>query len=237
MTVEEGVVETGLDRKAWVFSNTEAERPHTEPRYAYRFAKRLFDIVFSTCVLIVLFIPALILCAAIRAESPGSPIYVQHRVARIGKDGVFRVFPMYKFRSMCKDADSRLEELQELNEADGPLFKIKEDPRITRIGRFIRKHSIDEMPQFINCWLGHMSVCGPRPAFLREVEHYDEHALRRLSVKPGVTGYWQIHGRSNTSFDDMVQLDLRYIEERSMLTDIRTILRTVVVVFTGHGAW
>jgi lipopolysaccharide/colanic/teichoic acid biosynthesis glycosyltransferase len=237
MEIDEGVIETGPNTKVWVFLNTRVEEPCVEVRYAYRIAKRLFDIVFSTCVLLILFIPALILCAAIRAESPGSPIYVQHRVARIGRNGVLKVFPMYKFRSMCEDADSRLDELKELNEADGPLFKIKDDPRVTRIGRFIRKHSIDEMPQFINCWLGHMSVCGPRPAFLREVEHYDEQALKRLSVKPGVTGYWQIHGRSHTTFNDMVQLDLRYIKERSMLTDIKTILKTVAVVFTGKGAW
>ena len=121
-------------------------------RYAYRFFKRLFDIVFSACVIVILLAPSIILCIAIRAESPGAPIYVQRRVGCIGKHGEIITFPMLKFRSMYKDADQRLEELKHLNEADGPLFKMKDDPRVTRIGKFIRKHSLDELPQFINCF-------------------------------------------------------------------------------------
>ncbi|KGI71904.1 hypothetical protein HMPREF9458_02129 [Eggerthella lenta 1_1_60AFAA] len=147
-----------------------------------------------------------------------------------------RTFDMYKFRSMHKDADERLAELADLNEADGPLFKIKDDPRVTRIGKFIRKHSIDELPQFLNCLMGQLSCVGPRPPLPSEVAQYDERAMRRLSVKPGLTGYWQVRGRSDTTFDDMVDMDLAYIEERSFSTDLRVIAKTVITMFDGKGA-
>lgn len=136
-------------------------------RLVYRFFKRLFDIVFSALVIAVLLIPSLLLCVAIRIESPGSPIYIQHRVGRIGKHGEVITFPMLKFRSMYKDADERLAELKDLNEADGPLFKMKDDPRVTKIGGFIRKHSLDELPQFVNCFLGQipLRILKTRPEF------------------------------------------------------------------------
>ena len=210
--------------------------PHEEGRLAYRFLKRAFDIAFSLCVIAVLLAPSLLLCLAIRIESSGNPIYSQKRVGRIGRSGEVETFDMYKFRSMHKDADARLAGLKDLNEADGPLFKIKDDPRVTRIGRFIRKHSIDELPQFANCLLGQISCVGPRPPLPSEVAQYDERAMRRLSVKPGLTGYWQVSGRSDTTFDDMVDLDLKYIEERGVLTDFKVIFKTVAVVFTGKGA-
>ena len=192
---------------------SEAEGPVPVPapaegRLGYRFVKRAFDIAFSLCAIAVLLVPSIILCVAIRLESPGCPIYSQKRVGRIGRSGEVRTFDMYKFRSMHKDADERLSELQELNEADGPLFKIKDDPRVTRIGKFIRKHSIDELPQFLNCLMGQLSCVGPRPPLPSEVAQYDERAMRRLSVKPGLTGYWQVRGRSDTTFDDMVAMDL-----------------------------
>lgn len=206
-------------------------------RYAYCFFKRLFDIVFSACVIAILLIPSIILCIAIRAESPGAPIYVQRRVGCIGKHGEIITFPMLKFRSMYKDADQRLEELKHLNEADGPLFKMKDDPRVTRIGKFIRKHSLDELPQFINCFLGHLSTVGPRPPLPNEVLEYDEKALQRLSVKPGITGFWQVRGRSDLSFDEMIELDLLYIKERSFKTDLWLVLKTVKVVIAGGGAY
>ena len=210
--------------------------PREEGRLAYRFLKRAFDIVFSLLVIAILLIPSLLLCLAIRIESPGSPIYSQKRVGRIGRNGEVETFDMYKFRSMHKDADERLADLQELNEADGPLFKIKDDPRVTNIGRFIRKHSIDELPQFANCLFGQLSCVGPRPPLPSEVAQYDARAMRRLSVKPGLTGYWQVSGRSDTTFDDMVDLDLNYIIERSVFTDLKVIARTVAVVFNGKGA-
>ena len=218
--------------------DAEARVGHTrdDARLAYRFLKRMFDIVFSLGVIAVLLVPSLLLCLAIRLESPGNPIYSQKRVGRIGKSGEVETFDMYKFRSMHKDADERLADLKDLNEADGPLFKIKDDPRVTRIGRFIRRHSIDELPQFANCLLGQLSCVGPRPPLPSEVAQYDGRAMRRLSVKPGLTGYWQVSGRSDTSFDDMVDLDLKYIEERGVLTDLRVIARTITVMFTGKGA-
>ena len=192
---------------------SEAEGPVPVPapaegRLGYRFVKRAFDIAFSLCAIAVLLVPSIILCVAIRLESPGCPIYSQKRVGRIGRSGEVRTFDMYKFRSMHKDADERLSELQELNEADGPLFKIKDDPRVTRIGKVIRKHSIDELPQFLNCLMGQISCVGPRPPLPSEVAQYDARAMRRLSVKPGLTGYWQVRGRSDTTFDDMVAMDL-----------------------------
>ena len=220
---------------------SEAEGPVRAParadgRWGYRFVKRAFDIAFSLVAIAVLLIPSIVLCAAIRLESPGNPLYSQKRVGRIGRDGQIRTFDMYKFRSMHKDADERLAELAELNEADGPLFKIKDDPRVTRIGKFIRKHSIDELPQFLNCLMGQLSCVGPRPPLPSEVAQYDERAMRRLSVKPGLTGYWQVRGRSDTTFDDMVDMDLAYIEERSFSTDLRVIAKTVITMFDGKGA-
>ena len=220
---------------------SEAEGPVPVPapaegRLGYRFVKRAFDIAFSLCAIAVLLVPSIILCVAIRLESPGCPIYSQKRVGRIGRSGEVRTFDMYKFRSMHKDADERLFELQELNEADGPLFKIKDDPRVTRIGKFIRKHSIDELPQFLNCLMGQLSCVGPRPPLPSEVAQYDERAMRRLSVKPGLTGYWQVRGRSDTTFDDMVAMDLAYIEERSFLVDLKVIAKTVVTMLDGKGA-
>ena len=220
---------------------SEAEGPIRAPeradgRWGYRFAKRAFDIVFSLAAIAALLIPSIVLCAAIRLESPGNPIYSQKRVGRIGRDGQVRTFDMYKFRSMSADADERLAELADLNEADGPLFKIKDDPRVTRIGRFIRKHSIDELPQFLNCLAGQLSCVGPRPPLPSEVAQYDGRAMRRLSVKPGLTGYWQVSGRSDTTFEDMVDMDLAYIEERSFLVDLKVIAKTVVTMLDGKGA-
>ena len=220
---------------------SEAEGPVRAParadgRWGYRFVKRAFDIAFSLVAIAVLLIPSIVLCAAIRLESPGNPLYSQKRVGRIGRDGQIRTFDMYKFRSMHKDADERLAELADLNEADGQLFKIKDDPRVTRIGKFIRKHSIDELPQFLNCLMGQLSCVGPRPPLPSEVAQYDERAMRRLSVKPGLTGYWQVRGRSDTTFDDMVDMDLAYIEERSFSTDLRVIAKTVITMFDGKGA-
>lgn len=206
-------------------------------RLGYHFLKRIFDIIFSACVIIILLIPSLVLCLAICIESPGSPIYVQRRVGRIGKHGEVIAFPMLKFRSMYKDADERLEEIKHLNEADGPLFKIKDDPRVTKIGKFIRKHSLDELPQFINCFMGHLSTVGPRPPLPNEVLEYDEKAMKRLSVKPGITGFWQVRGRSDLSFDEMIELDLLYINERSIKTDLWLIGKTISVVFEGDGAY
>ena len=205
-------------------------------RIGYRFVKRAFDIAFSACVIAVAIVPSAVLCAAIAIESPGCPLYRQRRVGRIGADGRPREFTMWKFQSMVKGADRMKDALLAENEVEGPMFKMKDDPRVTRIGRFIRKHSIDEFPQFLNVLLGDMSVVGPRPPLPREVAQYDEWAMQRLAVKPGLTGPWQVGGRSDVDFDDMVRLDLGYIARRGVMTDLKLILQTVAVVFTGKGA-
>ena len=205
-------------------------------RLAYRAVKRVFDIVFSGVVLAIIAIPSLVLAAAIRLESEGNPFYSQIRVGQTHRDGSLTIFRMWKFRSMYKDADERLAELKEQNEIAGAMFKMREDPRVTKIGRFIRKHSIDEFPQFVNVFLGQMSVVGPRPPLPNEVAEYTEYDLQRLAVKPGITGWWQVTDRNSTSFDGMVQRDLEYIARRGILTDLRIIALTVIEVITGKGA-
>lgn len=205
-------------------------------RLAYRAVKRAFDIVFSGAVLIVIAIPSLLLAVAIRLESEGSPFYSQIRVGQTRPDGSLTTFRMWKFRSMYKDADERLAELKEQNEIAGAMFKMREDPRVTKIGKFIRKHSIDEFPQFLNVFLGQMSVVGPRPPLPNEVAEYTENDLQRLVVKPGITGWWQVTDRSDTDFDGMLRRDLEYISTRSVGTDLKIIALTVIEVISGNGA-
>ena len=205
-------------------------------RLAYRTAKRVFDIVFSGCVLAVIALPSLVLAAAIRLESEGNPFYSQIRVGQTRPDGSLTTFRMWKFRSMYKDADERLAELKEQNEIAGAMFKMREDPRVTKIGRFIRKHSIDEFPQFLNVFLGQMSVVGPRPPLPNEVAEYTEFDLQRLAVKPGITGWWQVTERNSTGFDGMVRRDLEYIANRGIFTDLKIVILTVIEVITGKGA-
>ena len=205
-------------------------------RLAYRTVKRAFDIVFSGCVLAVIAVPSLVLAAAIRLESEGNPFYSQIRVGQTHRDGSLSTFRMWKFRSMYKDADERLAELKGRNEIAGAMFKMRDDPRVTKIGKFIRKHSIDEFPQFLNVFLGQMSVVGPRPPLPIEVAEYTEYDLQRLAVKPGITGWWQVTDRNSTGFDGMVQRDLEYIAKRGVITDIKIVLLTIVEVITGSGA-
>ena len=205
-------------------------------RLAYRTAKRAFDIVFSGCVLAVIAVPSLVLAAAIRLESEGNPFYSQIRVGQTHRDGSLSTFRMWKFRSMYKDADERLAELKGQNEIAGAMFKMKDDPRVTKIGKFIRKHSIDEFPQFLNVFLGQMSVVGPRPPLPNEVAEYTKFDLQRLAVKPGITGWWQVTDRNDTDFDGMVQRDLEYIAKCGVLTDLKIVALTVIEVLTGNGA-
>ena len=212
-------------------------REANEGKWAYRAARRLVDIAFSGTVIALGLVPAAIICAAIRLESPGCPIYKQTRVCRTHRDGSMHEFTMYKFRSMYADADERLVALKAENEVEGAMFKMKDDPRVTRVGRFLRRHSIDEFPQFVNVFLGQMTIVGPRPPLPAEVAEYDAWAMQRLAVKPGLTGYWQVGGRSDVDFDDMVELDLKYIHERSLWVNLKVILRTIKVVFTGEGAY
>ena len=206
-------------------------------RLAYRAAKRAFDIVFSGAALVLIVIPSLVLAAAIRLESEGSPFYSQIRVGQTRPDGSLTTFRMWKFRSMYKDADERLSELKEQNEIAGAMFKMREDPRVTKIGKFIRKHSIDEFPQFLNVFLGQMSVVGPRPPLPNEVAEYTEYDLQRLAVKPGITGLWQVTERNSASFDGMVHRDLEYIAKRGIVMDLKIVLLTVLEVFNGSDAY
>lgn len=194
------------------------------------FLKRTLDITFSFLVLVILAPFLLIVALAIKLDSPGPALYVSDR---IGKKG--RVFRCFKFRTMVPDAERRRASIQHMNERDGVLFKITNVPRITRVGRLLRKYSLDELPQFVNVLLGHMSVVGPRPPIASEVREYKLSHLRRLDVKPGITGLWQVQGRQDPSFDSYVSLDVTYIEHWSMWLDIKIILRTVGVVLEGTG--
>jgi len=192
--------------------------------------KRVLDILFSGLVLLVL-APFLILIAvAIKIESQGPVFYTSER---IGKKGC--IFRCYKFRTMVLDAEKRRAEIMHMNERDGVLFKVTKDPRITTVGRFLRKYSLDELPQFINVLRGDMSIVGPRPPLASEVVEYKLNHLRRLDVTPGITGLWQVQARQDPSFDSYVSLDVAYIESWSIWLDIKIMVRTVGVVFSGTG--
>jgi exopolysaccharide biosynthesis polyprenyl glycosylphosphotransferase len=193
--------------------------------------KRAFDVVSSAAAL-VLFSPVILATAiAVKLESPG-PVFF--RQVRVGKNG--RPFRMFKFRSMRVDAEDRLEALRLQNEASGPVFKMRNDPRVTRVGGFIRRYSIDELPQFLNVLSGEMSVVGPRPPVPAEVRQYERWQRRRLSVKPGITCTWQVSGRSDVSFDRWMELDLAYIDSWSLWQDVRICFETIPAVLTSRGA-
>jgi lipopolysaccharide/colanic/teichoic acid biosynthesis glycosyltransferase len=174
----------------------------------------------------------LLLAALIKLTSPGPVLYKQERVGRDGQP-----FMMYKFRSMVADADKHKESLEHLNQADGLLFKIRNDPRVTKVGRLMRKFSVDEFPQLLNVIEGDMSLVGPRPPLPGEVAKYEEWHFRRLQVVPGMTGLWQISGRSDLSFDDAVKLDIYYIENWSPRLDFSILFRTIPVVLLPKGAY
>jgi exopolysaccharide biosynthesis polyprenyl glycosylphosphotransferase len=195
-------------------------------------AKRLFDLLVSG-MFIVVFSPLMIFLAIIiRLESNGPALFIQERVGLDGKS-----FRMIKFRSMVLDAEEKLSLLKYRSEGNGVLFKLKNDPRVTRVGAVIRKLSLDELPQLINIFLGSMSLVGPRPPLPHEVEAYEHDAMRRLLVKPGLTGLWQVSGRSNLSWQDSIRLDLYYVENWSLAGDLVILLRTVRAVFRGTGAY
>lgn len=194
------------------------------------FLKRIFDILFSLLVLFLLSPFLLFIAIAIKLDSRGPVLYVSER---IGKKG--RVFRCFKFRTMVYDAEKLRGAILHMNERDGVLFKIANDPRITRVGWLLRKYSLDELPQFLNVLLGHMSVVGPRPPIASEVREYKLSHLRRLDVKPGITGLWQVQGRRDPSFDSYVSLDLTYIEHWSIWLDFKIIIRTIGVVLEGTG--
>ncbi len=201
-------------------------------RRGYWRLRRSQDVFLSLLALLVLWPMLLLVAAIIWLDSPGaSPIYCQTRIGRHG-----RPFKFYKFRSMVPDAEHKLDSLLQYNEMNGPVFKIRDDPRITRVGKFIRKTSIDELPQLWNVLRGEMSIVGPRPGLPREVEQYDDYARQRLLITPGLTCYWQVkRDRNSLSFDEWVELDLRYIRERSFFTDWKIILATFGAIIGMSG--
>ena len=194
--------------------------------------KRIFDIL-SSLSLIVLFGPLMLLIALlVKLEDGGEALFAQTRVGKFGRE-----FKMLKFRSMCLDAEARLKELLAKNHhQEGVTFKIKDDPRITRVGKWLRKFSLDELPQFFNVLKGDMSLVGPRPPVPREVALYSLADRRRLAVKPGITCFWQIGGRSEIDFSGQVQLDVDYIESQSLWVDVKILMQTVPAVLSGKGA-
>ena len=198
---------------------------------AYKFIKRLGDIVLSFAALLVLSPIFFITAAAIMAEDGGPPVFIQERM---GKD--MKPFRFYKFRSMYVGADQKLAELLKDNEQSGHAFKIKDDPRITKVGKVIRRFSIDELPQLVNIIKGDMSIVGPRPILTWQMEEADEYDRQRLIVRPGLTCYWQIQGRPDIPWEEWVELDLDYIEDMGLWTDIKMIAKTIPAVF-GGGAY
>jgi exopolysaccharide biosynthesis polyprenyl glycosylphosphotransferase len=195
-------------------------------------AKRIFDLCGASAVLVLGSPIWLTLALLVRVTSRGPVLYRQKRVGHNG-----RPFTMYKFRTMVTGADAMLKELMQLNEADGPLFKMRQDPRVTRFGRWLRKFSLDELPQLLNVVKGQMSLVGPRPALPNEVENYDDWHHDRLEVAPGITGLWQVRGRSELGFDDYVRLDLFYIENWSIMYDLFILAKTVPTVLSRKGAF
>ncbi len=203
-----------------------------KPKKCYEMVKRLLDILLSIIGLILTSPILLWVSLKIYLEEPGAPILFSQE--RVGKNK--RTFKMYKFRSMCTDAEEKLENLLDKNEIEGAMFKIKDDPRITKIGKFIRKTSLDELPQLWNVLKGEMSLVGPRPPLPREVRQYSHHDEQRLLVKPGCTGIWQVNGRSDVNFKEMVAMDLQYVQQRSIIIDFKIILKTIWKMLYTKGA-
>ena len=198
----------------------------------YLILKRLMDIVGASLGLILASPIMLIVAILIKLEDPKGPIFF----SQIRNGAYPTTFKMYKFRSMYIDAEERLQELMHLNEQSGPAFKIKDDPRITKVGKFIRKTSLDELPQLFNVLKGDMSLVGPRPAIPREVEQYTAYQKQRLFVKPGLTCIWQVSGRNNIGFDQWVELDIKYIKTRNLWLDIKLILMTIPAMLGDENA-
>lgn len=202
-----------------------------ESKLMYNFVKRFIDIFCSGLGIILLSPVFIIVGTIIKLDSKGPVIFSQKRVGKDGKE-----FKMYKFRSMVVNAEELKKKLMHQNEMSGPMFKMKDDPRITKIGKFIRKTSIDELPQLINVLKGEMSLVGPRPSLPKEVAQFEPWMMRRLDVKPGLTCYWQVSGRNNIDFDDWMKLDIKYVEDRSIKLDIKLIFKTFFVLFGDKNA-
>lgn len=213
--------------------NARTEEVLINEQKTYLILKRGLDILCSLMGLIMLSILFFLIGLLIKLEDRRGAIFFKQ--TRIGKDG--KSFQMYKFRSMVSNAEELKASLMDKNEATGPVFKIKEDPRVTRIGKFIRKTSIDELPQLINVLKGEMSLVGPRPSLPQEVAAYTPYERQRLKIVPGITCYWQVGGRSNLSFSEWVELDLKYISERNLIIDFKLIVKTFFVLFGSKDAY
>jgi exopolysaccharide biosynthesis polyprenyl glycosylphosphotransferase len=194
--------------------------------------KRGFDLIASLCVIIVFAIPLLLTALLIKLDNPGPALYTQDRMGWRG-----RKFKLYKFRTMGMDADIQLKKIKHLSDRMGPVFKMRNDPRITRVGKWLRKFSIDEIPQILNVLKGDMSLVGPRPQVLWEAEAYDDHAKKRLRVMPGITGLWQVSGRAALSYEEMIDLDVYYLEHWSLGLDLKILLLTLPAIFAKDGAY
>lgn len=201
-------------------------------RFMYHSIKRIFDFIAAICGAIILSPVMLVIAILIKSEDHGPIFYKQVRVGKNGKR-----FKMYKFRSMFVNADKMLDKLKEQNDVEGPMFKMKDDPRITKIGHFIRKHSLDELPQFLNVIKGDMSLVGPRPPLPSEVAEYSDYDKQRLYVTPGCTGLWQATERNEVGFTEMVQLDIQYIQRASFMFDLWIIWKTVEIVIKPNGSY
>lgn len=204
----------------------------TRPAPADALLRRALDITVAALALLLLLPLLALLALLIRVDSPGPVLFVQKRVGKHGRE-----FPVFKFRSMFTDAETRLDTVLAANERTGPVFKMRHDPRVTRVGRPLRRCSLDELPQLLNVLRGEMSLVGPRPALPREVALYTPRQRGRLSVTPGLTGLWQVSGRAELSFEESVALDLEYVRRQSVWLNIALLVRTVPAVLTGHGAY
>jgi lipopolysaccharide/colanic/teichoic acid biosynthesis glycosyltransferase len=216
-----------------IYRETKQQLAQVDEPKMYLIIKRLIDIIGSLCGIIVLSLLFLVIAILIKIEDPkGKVFFTQKRVGLNGKE-----FNMYKFRSMVSNAEEKLAELLKYNEISGAMFKMKDDPRITKVGKFIRKTSIDELPQLFNVLKGDMSLVGPRPPLPREVAVYSDYDKQRLLVTPGCTGLWQVSGRNSLGFKEMLELDLQYIRRRSTLFDLKIITKTVLVLFGSKDAF
>lgn len=211
--------------------NLNSEAVITDITIGYKFFKRVIDIVCSLAGLLLLSPVLIIVSILIKLESDGPIIFSQDRIGYKGQK-----FKMYKFRSMVVNAEELKKKLAERNEMSGPMFKMKNDPRVTKVGRFIRKTSIDELPQLINILKGEMSLVGPRPSLPKEVKEFEPWMMERLEVKPGLTCYWQVSGRNDIDFEDWMKLDIKYVRERSFCLDMKLIFKTFFVLFGDEHA-
>lgn len=227
------VVQTVTEEQSVPAGTTWLDQDKIKAQKSYLFVKRIFDVIASFIALLLLSPLFLIIAILIKIEEPKGPIfYSQIRVGRNGKK-----FRMYKFRSMCVDADKKLKKLLAKNEVEGAMFKMKDDPRITKVGKWIRKTSVDELPQLWNVLHGDMALVGPRPPLPRETATYSEYDKQRLYVQPGCTGLWQVSGRNDVGFHEMVALDIEYIKTRNLWVDIKIMFKTVGIMIHPNGAY